>query len=293
MSDANPTTIETDTLVTFPTGACSGVGQVLGCYRLATGGWGVVVDATPFHPVSHLWPDQPADRGWLNDQPLTDCLTGTVNRINGGLQLGQQISARRGDPDHRFVVVHCLAGERCPVTMGDAVQLRVDTAHRQALSQAHSACHLATLALNESLEAWWRKDPGIRDARGHIDFDRLAIAESRITPGASVDTYRLGKSLRKRGFRSADACEELSAIEFQASALLASWLSTGVTIAVECEGPGLSDSRRWVAQVADEPQWAVFCGGTHVVRMDRSTPIEIELTTGAEALILATRTACC
>ena len=75
----------------------------------------------------------------------------------------------------------------------------VDAEHRAALSAGHTGCHLAAVALNAALAARWRK-PVRTDGLGHPDFDQLAIVSSRIVPDGAVDTYRLGRSLRKKGF---------------------------------------------------------------------------------------------
>jgi alanyl-tRNA synthetase len=50
-----------DTRVSFPAGDMAGRGTVLGTDVLADGRQAFVVDVTPFHPLDHTWPDQPAD----------------------------------------------------------------------------------------------------------------------------------------------------------------------------------------------------------------------------------------
>jgi alanyl-tRNA synthetase len=36
---------------------------------------GLVVAETPFHPLDHTWPDQPADRGTIGGLPVLDRVT--------------------------------------------------------------------------------------------------------------------------------------------------------------------------------------------------------------------------
>lgn len=42
----------------------------------------LITDVTPFHPVSHIWPDHPADQGFVTvgdvQYPVEDCLVGTI-----------------------------------------------------------------------------------------------------------------------------------------------------------------------------------------------------------------------
>ena len=168
----------------------------------------MLTDVTPFHPLDHAWPDQPADRGTLDGRPVVDCLTGAVGP-DGVLLTGSDIQARRGDDGWAWVVVHVLEGE-LPAE-GATVDLQVDGDFRAALSAGHTACHLAALALNAEVAArgLWRKDPARDDALGNPDLDQLAITESRIEPWGAYDRYRLGKSLRKKGFESAAFLEAL------------------------------------------------------------------------------------
>ncbi len=49
----------------------------------------VVTQQTPFHPVSHIWPDHPADRGSLiadgKEWPIIGCWVGAVECSTGQL----------------------------------------------------------------------------------------------------------------------------------------------------------------------------------------------------------------
>lgn len=121
--------------------------------------------------------------------------------------VGADIPVRRGDEEWSWLVLHVVDGDPGDLA-GKTAVLTVDVHRRGALSASHSGCHLLALALNEALAPRWRKDPGRSDAFGNPDFDSLAMATSVMDTEASTDTYRLGKSLKKKGF-TADATDEL------------------------------------------------------------------------------------
>ncbi len=227
----------------------------------------MITDATPFHPVDHTWPDQPADRGSLAGLPVVDCVVGAQSP-QGELLLGSEIPVRRGDPAWTWVVVHLLdaPAQDLPV-VGQEVELAVDAELRRGLSIAHTACHLAALALNEATAGLWRKEPPHRDSLGNPDFDGAAIQRSRITPYRSVDEYRLGKSIRKRGLDTAGLLDGLETIEQTVNARLAQWIATGAPVAIETGGDdSVVAHRRWTCALPDAV--ATYpCGGTHVASL--------------------------
>ncbi len=85
------------------------------------------------------------------------------------------------------------------LTEGDTVTVEVDATYRAALSAGHTACHLASLALNAALAGAWTKEPRL-DSLGSPDFDGAANETSTILEHGARDTYRVGKSVRKAGF---------------------------------------------------------------------------------------------
>lgn len=230
--------------------------------RLIGERWAVITDVTPFHPLDHTWPDQPADQGTLAGVQVADCVTGAVSP-DGELLLGADIPVRRGDPAWTWVVVHLLDDE---VGAG-RVALQVDAAYRASLSAAHTACHLAALALNEAAAGLWRKDPPRRDSLGNPDLDGLAIVESRIEPWHSIDTYRLGKSIRKKGLDTEALLAGLPALADQVSARLASWIATGAAVHIDTGGDtGVAARRTWRCELPDG-EVSYPCGGTHVASL--------------------------
>jgi alanyl-tRNA synthetase len=264
------------TQVTFPAGTVHGRSTVLAAVPLAEGRYGVVTGSTPFHPLDHTWPDQPADSGTLIvdgvDLPVLDCVTGGVSP-QGELSLGADIPVRRGTEDWAWLVVHVV---QAPVPVGVPVELRVDADRRAALSAAHTGCHLLALALNEALAPRWRKDPGRTDALGHPDFDSLAMDSSRMDVDASTDVYRLGKSLRKKGFTGDDLAAELPALTAAVNDRLAAWVAADAPVRIEAPGPELTARRRWACDLPEGPA-SIFCGGTHLRGLGELASLSTEL----------------
>ncbi len=228
----------------------------------------IVTAETPFHPVSHIWPDHPADRGFMacNDaiEPVVDCLTGAVELATGELFIGSAIPVKRDAIGWVFVVVHQVR-EAISVATGDTVRLEVNQSYQQRLSRGHSAGHLAYLALNKTLnDHYWRKDADRKDELGHYDFNSYALGTSFVTEDCCTDTYRLGKTLRKRGLNSAEMVNNLDSIEIAINAELESWLALNSDVKVVCDGERLTNSRYWHCHLGESGKAVVPCGGTHV-----------------------------
>lgn len=280
-----------DTRVTFPAGGLTADAEVLAVVRmddLGDGGLlGFVTDVTPFHPVDHGWPDQGPDRGAVSiggiDVEMVDVVLGATQGMN--LLTASKIPVRRGEPGWAFVVVHVISADQVVPSVGQRVALAVDAAHREALSFGHSACHIASLALNASLAGRWGK-PVAPDGLGHPNFDHQALSVSRIHPDGAIDVYRLGKSLRKKGFDTGEL--PLAEIAATANAHLARWVAAGATIAIEADGPGLTDRRTWVCDLPDG-QERIDCGGTHLSSLIGVEAIRIELGLKDAELIMETK----
>jgi len=273
------------THVSFPAGAVTGESPVLAVHPLADGRYAVVTEATPFHPLDHTWPDQPADLGVLTvngvQHPVVDCLTGAVGPEGGPLAVGADIPVRRGDEEWSWLVLHVVESEPAGA-VGQIAELSVDAERRALLSAAHSGCHLLALALNAALAPRWRKDPGRADAFGNPDFDSLAMASSVMDTEASTDVYRLGKSLRKKGFTT-EATEEfpaladaLPALTDAVNAQLAAWVAADAAVRIEVPGPELTARRRWHCELPAGPA-EIFCGGTHLHHLGELVELRTEL----------------
>ncbi|MFD9130512.1 metal-dependent hydrolase [Kitasatospora sp. NPDC059571] len=287
------------THVSFPSGATTGESPVVAVHPLDGGRYAVVTEATPFHPLDHTWPDQPADLGTLTvggvAHPVVDCLTGAVGPDGDGLQVGADIPVRRGDEAWAWLVLHVVEQEPAGA-VGQVARLEVDADRRARLSAAHSGCHLLALALNAALAPRWRKDPGRADAFGNPDFDSLAMASSVMDTEASTDTYRLGKSLRKKGF-STEAAEGLPALADALTALtetvnaqLAAWVAADAPVRIEVPGPELTARRRWHCELPVGTA-EIFCGGTHLHHLGELAELRTELSLSEDGseLVAVTR----
>ena len=279
------------TLVTFPSGATEGASAVRDLVPLAketegipVGALGLIVDTTPFHPVDHTWPDQPGDSGTVLVDgvvyPVLDSVTGAIGP-QGEFALGPDIPVRRGDEAWTWHVVHVLDAGPDPARLREAnAHLRVDAERRRALSAAHTGCHLMALALNEALAARWRKAPGKEDSFGRPDFDATAMESSRMDEQASTDRYRIGKSLRKKGFDPDGLAEQLPEITARINARLAEWIAADAPVRVEVFGgektAQLTARREWVC-VLPQGTATIFCGGTHLARLGELAALQTTL----------------
>jgi alanyl-tRNA synthetase len=284
----------TTTLVTFPAGATSGTATVLAVQPLPEGA-GVIVDTTPFHPLDHSWPDQPGDTGVLigadgTEHAVADCLTGGIGP-DGQFAVGPDIPVRRGDETWQWLAVHVLDGTDCAdaPAPGTTVELRVEESRRAALSASHTGCHLMALALNEALADRWRKEVRT-DGLGQPDFDSLAMDTSRIGLDASTDRYRLGKSLRKKGFDPEGLREALPELTEKINTRLAAWLAQDAAIRIDTPGPELTARRQWACELP-EGTVEIACGGTHLHRLGELASLTAELTLsedGSEFVVVTT-----
>ncbi|MDM7991256.1 metal-dependent hydrolase [Arthrobacter sp. zg-Y877] len=268
---------KTDTAVTYPAGVLTGTGTVLHIETRPDGRLAVLLDSTPVHPVDAAWPDQGPDRATLTtpagtEVPLLDCVVGATD--GSILFLGRDIPVRKGTEGWVFVVVHVVPGDT-GITQGDRVGLRVDGEHRAGLSAGHTACHLASLALNRQLAGAWKKEVQA-DAAGNPNFDALAVETTTILPGGSRDVYRLGKSLRRKGFLPDALLTDLAAVEKGVNATLAEWVASDAEVRIERESDLLTGMRRWVCDLPGGPV-SIPCGGTHLTSLASVSEIEVRL----------------
>ncbi len=272
----------TPTKVTFchSLWTCDATVQMIVPYDLGTY---IVTESTPFHPVSHIWPDHPADKGTLQlgqtSYLVSNCLVGAVNQSTGELFVASDIPVKRDTAGWAFVVVHCIDEKLCQSGIGETVTLKVDDEYQYRLSLGHSAGHIAYLALNKVLvnEGYWRKEADRLDPHGFFDFNSYAQQTNRITPNLCTDVYRLGKTLRKRGLNSADLIRDLSLVESKINAQIAAWLTLDSAIEMECQGDTLTDSRYWHCDLAEGRVATIPCGGTHVKHLSEFSSVTVLL----------------
>jgi len=262
-----------ETLVSFARGLTRGDAVVQFVGLTSSGRTAVIVDDTPFHPVDHTWPDQPGDVGTIAGMPVIDTAMGAMGVMedgsHSGLLVGDQIPVKRGEPGWIWYVAHLVeAGEAAGVSAGDRVRLEVDAGRRRLLSRAHTACHVAALALNHAVAALWRK-PVREDSLGSPDFDRIAMVSSRINEHGSTDIYRLGKSLRKKGFDSSALPLALAEVQSAAQKTIDGWIQADAPVTVSDDGDRrITAPRRWMCSLP-LGEGVIPCGGTHVTSLSQ------------------------
>lgn len=265
------------TVVTFASGSESAT-AVVESVSPAFGGTVVVLDRTPFHPVDHTWPDQPGDAGELSGPAGTVLIHEAVMVAvsdDGTLAVGEEIPVKRGAEGWTWQVGHLVSEAPTWLAPGVTVSLTVDGARRAGLSRGHTACHLASLALDAAVADLWRKEIAT-DPLGNPDFEGRANQSSRIGLDGSVDEYRLGKSLRRAGFDSEGLATSLAERAERVNAQLSSWVASGAVSRIVTDGPTIIDRRRWECEL---PEGAVAfpCGGTHVDALSEFASISVAL----------------
>lgn len=265
-----------ETTVSYPAGAVASSGTVLRTIPAGDGRQAVILDTTACHPVDSAWPDQGPDKGELTvgdrSYPIADCVVGATD--GNELQLGTDVKAKKGSEGWTFFAAHIIeTGDT--IAEGATASVSIDAPYRRALSAGHTACHVAALALNSQVAHLWSKDIP-HDGLGHPNFDATAIATSTISELASVDVYRLGKSLRRKGFDAAGLVENLGVIETNINTLLEQWRSAGAPVRIESDGENLTDRRYWIAGV-DNREVRIPCGGTHLSDLSELASITVSL----------------
>ncbi len=248
-----------DTQVSYPNGDTAGTATVQHVEPLGEQ-FAVLLDRTPVHPVDAGWPDQGPDHGTLTwnggSAEIIDCVVAATDGHE--LFLGADIPVRKGTDGWWFQVAHLVA---TAPPVGIVVSIDVDAGHRRALSLGHTGCHLASLALNRAMAGRWRKTV-TQDALGSPNFDAEANQSSTILPRGSHDRYRLGKSLRKRGFSTEDLAADLAEIQSSINATLSEWVAGGSSVTIERDGDALTDRRYWVCALP-EGEARIPRRGTH------------------------------
>lgn len=220
---------------------------------------------------------------------MSDVVTGAFRDGASVPRLGGDIPVRRGEAGWTFVAVHVVDDRGAAVEVsaaGDEVTFAVDGGYRLSLSAGHTACHLAALALNKSVAGLWSKTPRL-DCLGHPDFDQSAITESRITPWASSDRYRLGKSLRKSGFGIAALGAAVADVQIAVNQQLAEWVAVGGAIGIERADAHLTAPRWWSCDLPGG-RARLGCGGTHLRSTGALGAVAVTLAATTDTLTVQT-----
>lgn len=225
----------------------------------------VIAARTPFHPRDYQWPDQPADKGFAVNAAggrfqVTDAVF-TATDGSGAFFADGEIPVKKGEPGWFFCVGHILDGGG--FAEGDKITLEADAGYRRGLSRVHSATHVMALALNMTLAPFWSKLPPLYDPLGSPGFDSLAITGSSMKETFCTDHYRMGKSLRKKGFLAKEFAPALKQCEDNVNALLAEWLSAGAQVTIFAADGALGSRRFWRSEIMGRAV-EIPCGGTHV-----------------------------
>ncbi|MBC9009766.1 hypothetical protein LWC05_08195 [Acetobacter sicerae] len=238
--------------------------SITGIVRLSDEFACVFLEITPFYPVDDKWPDQPSDKG-------TFILDGHAVEIIGCFRAWFQENQDRIFFDvkkesisakYDCTVAHIVSIKSLEfLSIGARVWPKVDAGYRRAMSRHHTASHLFSLALNQILHHVWDKDVS-RDQRGYADFDRIAIESSKISEHCSIETYRIGKSLRKKGFKPT-RLPLTSTMETDICNILDEWLLDRHAITVTPSRGPLSEKRVWSCSLGGT-SITMPCGGTHL-----------------------------
>lgn len=278
--------ISTGTIVLFAQGALEGESILTGCRPIAGPGGeartALTVERTPFHPVDHRWPDQPGDRGSLTvdglSLPIVDSVIGMLQPGTGEIQIADAITVRRDEPGWQALVLHIVPSDVISVItplLGRPAHLSVDAERRRALSVAHTVCHLSGLAVDKALADLWRKEIPV-DSLGNPAFEELALVSSAISPTGFRDEYRIGKSVRKKGFDSTGLVERAEHLGRLVTLQVRGWLTSRAPIRIDADGPLLADRRTWICDLPGGPA-RVSCGGTHPAHLGEVGVADIDI----------------
>lgn len=226
----------------------------------------VITAVTPFHPRDYTWPDQPADRGIGIDAAggrsvLRDTVFVAMDG-KGGIFADRDIPVKTGEPGWSFCVGHVFDRD-AGFCEGDNIRLEVERDYRKKLSRVHSATHVMSLALNRALASFWSKEAPLFDALGSPDFDGLAMERSAVGESFCTDQYRLGRSLRKKGFSVRELGAGLKTSESEVNRLFSEWLSADAPVTMLATGETLASRRSWRTKIGGLTV-EMPCGGTHV-----------------------------
>ncbi len=226
---------------------------------------------------------------WNGDRHrVIDAMIGLVDRRTGELRVGDAARVLgKTDENWSAVVVHVLASEAAPPDTGTLVLMEVERHRRQLLSVAHTAAHLSAFALNKALAPFWSRESAVQDSLGSPDFDREAIVSSTIGLDGAVDVYRLGKSMKRKGFNYEPAFAALASIAEAVNTSLASWLLQHGPVTLQPCNSTLDTRRLWRCAL-DGRMAEMFCAGTHVNNLNQIQSIDVKINGTANELTMRT-----
>lgn len=273
------TDITQSTKVTFPQGDTRGNSVIRYVAPFDTNRSLVIVDETPFHPLSNSWPDQEADKGTItvdgNTHEVVDSLTAAVNPQDAThLFIDTEIPSKHEAEGWHYLVAHIVDMPSDEALVGKTAELIVDADRRKRLSIAHTSGHLAAYAMSKAAADLWRKEVKL-DGLGNPDLDQLAMEYSRMTPTGDTDKYRIGKSLRKKGGFDGEAFFARSGeLAGKVNEQVSAWLEAKTLVVIETDGDTL-EAQRYCVYDLDGKEVKLPCGGTHPKSLDEIASIHV------------------
>ncbi|WP_232832400.1 hypothetical protein [Photorhabdus sp. CRCIA-P01] len=254
----------------------------------------LITQDSPFYPKNYKWPDQLHDNGIISigDKELTVTKVYTAGLINGHLYIDQEITKQATSPAKIIPAHHLpdLQGISERDLIGKTVTLSVNDETRYKVSAAHSMAHFMSLALNKATNHIWSKIYDTDDL-GNYNLDKAAIYQSSVTELKSVDIYRFGKSIKKKGFDKNILIENLDKINKEVNNTLNNWLSQGAEITIEYQSKEINDTRLWKSTI-DSTAVTIPCGGTHINNINEVKGVNVEIKIGESADFIQITTHC-
>ncbi|CAM4024934.1 hypothetical protein [Xenorhabdus thuongxuanensis] len=251
-------------------------------------GYIIITDNSPFYPENYKWGDQKSDVGIIafSTHILNIVKTYTAAIIDGQIYIGQNIPNKLNSED-KLIPAHYLESlngleEKViidkKIIIGKKVELSVDAEVRHKISVAHSMAHFMSLALNKAANKYWNKNYDT-DSLGNFNLDKASIFKSSISELQSVDIYRFGKSIKKKGFDKTAFLQDINRVNEEINLTLKNWLSTGREIQVEYISKNIEDLRLWKSTVENHPV-VIPCGGTHIKNTEEIGDFKVEISLG-------------
>lgn len=117
------------------------------------------------------------------------------------------------------------------------------------------------------------------NALGAPSFDATAITRSRIHANGSVDTHRIGKSLRRKGF-DPTVWDDVATVEYAVNDGLREWVTGKGEVRIERAGDTLDARREWVSTLP-HAEARISCGDTRLSTLADLHTITVSLTVDA------------
>jgi alanyl-tRNA synthetase len=274
--------INKDTSITFQNGNTEGTSIVLAVIDISDDLAAIFFEETPFHPLNYKWPDQPGDKGKIIVEGqvinVLDSVTLCLNNSKGELKNNDQIK-REENSEWLTLVAHIIGRKEIENVnlIGQSAFLKVDEEYRLQLSAQHTGCHISALALNKAVSEFWKK-PIEKDSLDSPDFDKNAIQDSKITPEKSIDQYRIGKSLRKKGFDQLGFWSNIQRVQTNVNENISAWLTSPASISLLSSNSTISGTRTWQCALSNNIGIArIPCGGTHLFTTAALEKIEVTI----------------